>query len=189
MKKIWYVFLILVLLISISCTKKDLSDSIIQKINDEKISELTAEEKAYWDNVGIKSSNGEKLTPGEAKVYERLQELNKQQNPAIFLPDKCLVGGNFNCLNSSVSKSSIQLVILQLSGYDLKSVKVSINSCKKSSINLDMLNRATKTFLLEDCNNVVSQDTGKFQQDILIEYVGSSGSMATSKGILSSKIK
>ena len=183
------VFVIIILLFLVGCNKKNLSDSIIQKIDAGKLNELGTEEKSYWDNVVLKASNGEKLTPDESRLYERLQKLNKEQNPARFLPDKCLIGGNFNCLEFSVSKSDIQLVILQLSGYDLKNVKVSVNSCKKSST-IDFLKNGDKyTFSLQDCNNVVSEDTGKFKQDILIEYIDGSGSISTSKGMLSSKIK
>lgn len=193
------IFVIILLLFLVSCNKKNLSDSIIQKIDAGKLNELTAEEKSYWDNVGLKADNGEKLTPDESRLYERLQKLTKELNPARFLPDKCFIGGNFNCLNFSVSKSDIQLVILQLSGYDLKNVKVSVNSCKKSST-VDFLKNGDKyTFLLQDCDNEDSggftqlpgQDPGKFNQDILIEYIKVDGSdtVSTSKGVLSSKIK
>ena len=43
-------------------------------------------------------------------------------------------------------------------------------------------------FLLEDCNNVAPEDTGKFQQDISIEYLDNSDSMTKSEGILYTKV-
>ncbi len=74
-EKIYYVFCYIVivsLLIIIGCTKKDLSDSIIQKINEGKLNELNAKEKAYLENLNAKEFKGEKLTPSEARLSEEL---------------------------------------------------------------------------------------------------------------------
>ncbi|MFH0977801.1 MAG: hypothetical protein V1837_00725 [Candidatus Woesearchaeota archaeon] len=189
------VIIIVITLLCIGCTSiknKDAQnnkiDSIINKIDNNKISELTEEERAIWGNVVDKANRGEELSPDETKLQERLEQLTKEQNPSRFLPDKCVLRPPFNCVDFNVSKSQIELTISHSFGNDLKNIAVSVNSCQESST-IDVLkDRNSNTFVLEKCNNTQSEDTNKLKEEILIKYQDSSGSLQSSIGELFSKV-
>ena len=193
MRKI-ILFIPFIIVFIVGCTssqsnsEEELTDSIIKKIDAGKINELTEEERAYWENVIDKSNRGEQLTSDETKLNIRLEELEKELNPGRLLPDRCILRPSFNCLDFLVSETQVQFTISQSYGYDLNNVIVSLSSCKKSS-NLDILEDGkSHTFILEDCNNVESEETGKVKEEIKIEYKDNSDSPVSSIGELFSKV-
>lgn len=189
MRKI-ILFITLIMLFIVGCTnsQKDITDSIINKIDDGKVNELNEEEKAYWNNIVDKVNRDEELTPNEVRLHERLEELNKELNPARLLPSTCVLKPSFNCMDFKVSRTQVELTISHSFGYDLKNVIVNINSCQESSI-LDILEDGkSHTFILEKCNNVQSEETGKLKEEILITYKDNSDSTVSSIGKLVSKV-
>ena len=179
------VFLSIVLISACNKTESDkTSDSIIEKIDLGTLDKLTIKEQAYFDNVFIKANAGQELTPNENKVYENTAELN----PARFLSDICVMKLPFTCENFLVTKTQITLTIFNPLNDDLTDVIVSVPSCEKDAT-LDYFESGEgETFVLEDCNNIESEDTGKVSQAISLEYADDDGVKAITEGVLSSKI-
>lgn len=188
-------FMILFILGSYGCTnhtrnvQEDMTDSIVNQIDAGKINELNAEQRAYWGMVVDKANRGEILSSDESRLLERIDELSKKENPGRFLPDRCVLRPSFDCVDFSVSKNQIQLTISQSYGYDLKNVKVSVSSCNKSSILDIFTDGTTHLFVLGECNNQASEETGKLKDPILVEYTDKSDSTMSSIGELYSQVK
>lgn len=197
MRKIM-IFIALIVLFVVGCTdsqnniEEKIADSIIEKIDNGKINELNEDEQAYLQNVIEKAMKREELTSDENSVHEKLGEIS----PASLLPDICyLKPGYFICHNFAVSKTQVQLVISQSRGLDLKNVEVSMGSCEESAT-LDIFKDGeSHTFILEGCNNVESEETGKINEEFQIkaerENTGMPGSYITESqiGQLRSKVK
>jgi len=92
--KLLFIFIFLIALFVVGCvnsqnsTEEDIVDSIVKKINDGKINELSEGERAYWNNVIDKTDRGEELNSNETRLNERLKELKKELDPRQFLPER-----------------------------------------------------------------------------------------------------
>jgi hypothetical protein len=170
MRKI-ILFIPLIIVFIVGCTdsqnnmEEKMADSVIEKIDNNEINELNEDERAYFQNLLEKAIKGEELTAEETRVHEKMGELN----PARLLPDVCFLRPPFNCNRFIVSKTQVQLVISQSFGLDLKNVEVSVGSCEESAT-LDVLKDGEPhTFILERCNNVESEKTGKINEEFQIK--------------------
>ncbi len=122
---------------------------------------------------------------GDAQLRKEILEKGSL-NPGRFLPDKCFFqDASFQCDYAKAEKTRIDLKIKHSLTESLIYAKVSVPSCKTSSTISPMDPEKDYLFQLSDCENKASaQDSNRFKEEFMIEFLSSSGKKDNIKGSL-----
>jgi len=115
-------------------------------------------------------------------------------NPSGFLPRSCTIAPGIGCDDFKVNANTVQLILRNGMGEDLKSISVAIASCTADA-NADGDDSWTDGSILggdtgitlTTCSNGASGS--RFKKDVSITYSGNAGINHTVTGIITTKVE